>query len=154
MLNAEKYRKDILKVTSENRIFAMDKDRRTIRSCIGICANCIFNRKSFSCTLSKTEWLLSEYSEPIKIRKLEYDILNHILIHTEYRYIARDHMGKIYLYTHEPSKDLNGGFWGVGEGTDENASFLKDLFRFVKWTDEEPTSIKDVLDNCEVIEDA
>lgn len=148
MLNAEKYRKDILEITSESRIFAIDRDKRTVKTCCGICSNCLFNVKSSSCTISKMEWLLSEYSEPIELRKLEYGILNHILIYTEYKYIVRDYMGKIFVHTHEPSKDLKGGFWGVGEGTYENASFLKDLFKFVKWSDDKPTSIKDILDNC------
>lgn len=98
---------------------------------------------------STFKWLFEEYKEPtIKLRKLEYEILNYILNNTDYRFIVRDCTGKIFILTHEPTKDLKGGYWGVGEGRYENASFLKDLFQFVKWIDDKPTSIKDILDNC------
>ena len=50
MLNAEKYKKEILKIVEEGYYFAVSKDRQNIvRSCAGFtCENCIFNgsRKS------------------------------------------------------------------------------------------------------------
>ena len=34
-----------------------------------------------------------------------------------------------------------------------NLNVFINLFPFIKWEDEEPTSIEDVLNNCEVVED-
>lgn len=39
-------------------------------------------------------------------------------------------------------------------GDTKKLTIFDGTFQFVKWRDEEPTSIKEVLDNCEVIEDA
>lgn len=155
MINAEKYKDEITAIVNDSDYFAIDIDNPSVvRPCGGLeCKNCVFNNNDYNdCNFLRMNWLLSEYKEPIKVSRLEYEILEHILKHTEYRYIVRDYMGKIFVHTHEPSKDLVGGFWGVGEGTYENASFLKDLFRFVKWTDDNPTSIKYILDNCVVKE--
>lgn len=151
MTNGEKFRNEILAIFEKNRRFAIREDNPTeIIKCteLNMCSGCLFN--DGMCDVNKTKWLISEYREPIEIDKLEYGILNHILIHTDYKYIVRDYMGKIFVFTHEPTKDLKGGYWGVGEGRYENASFLKDLFRFVKWTDDKPTSIKGILENCDV----
>jgi hypothetical protein len=152
MINGEKYKNEILEHVCPLDSFALLKGNKIVRCCEASCTECSFNGTGGCDFETKFKWLLSEYKEPIELSKLEYGILEHILKHTEYRYIVRDYMGKIFVHTHEPSKDLVGGFWGVGEGTYENASFLKDLFRFVRWTDDNATSIKDILDNCIVKE--
>lgn len=156
MLNAEKNKKVILDLTEGGYYFAVRKDGQNIaRSCDGLnCEDCIFDEEEdCGCSFSRMKWMLSEYKEPIKVNKLEYDILKHILNHTEYRYIVRS-FNNVYVYTHEPINDLVGGIWCVGEGTYEKVSPLKDLFQFIQWEDEEPTSIEEVLNSCEVVNDA
>lgn len=154
MLNAEKNKKVILDLTEGGYYFAVRKDGQNIaRSCDGLnCEDCIFDEEEdCGCSFSRMKWMLSEYKEPIKVNKLEYDILKHILNHTEYRYIVRS-FNNVYVYTHEPINDLVGGIWCVGEGTYEKVSPLKDLFQFVKDGEYDPMLIKDILNNCEVVD--
>ena len=154
MLNAEKNKKVILDLTEGGYYFAVRKDGQNIaRSCDGLnCEDCIFDEEEdCGCSFSGMKWMLSEYKEPIKVNKLEYDILKHILNHTEYRYIVRS-FNNVYVYTHEPINDLVGGIWCVGEGTYEKVSPLKDLFQFVKDGEYDPMLIKDILNNCEVVD--
>lgn len=154
MLNAEKNKKVILDLTEGGYYFAVRKDGQNIaRSCDGLnCEDCIFDEEEdCGCSFSRMKWMLSEYKEPIKLSKLEYGILKHILNHTEYRYIVRS-FNNVYVYTHEPINDLVGGIWCVGEGTYEKVSPLKDLFQFVKDGEYDPMLIKDILNNCEVVD--
>lgn len=151
MLNAEKYREEILENSNVVSDFSMSKDKHTIKKCLGVCKDCFFHDLGDHCSNIKVKWLLSEYKEPVKLSKLEYGILKHILNHTEYRYIVRS-FNNVYVYTHEPINDLVGGIWCVGEGTYEKVSPLKDLFQFVKDGEYDPMLIKDILNNCEVVD--
>ena len=150
MINAEKYIDELKSLNEADKLWcsAFNKYDMTFGGCLNVkCENCAFNGGK-GCNNGRYNWLLSEYKKPIKLIRLEYEILNYILNNTDYRFIVRDYTGKIFILTHEPTKDFKGGYWGVGEGRYENASFLKDLFQFVKWIDDKPTSIKDILDNC------
>lgn len=151
MLNAEKYKKEILEITEKGHYFAVSKDRQNIVGrCDGIeCKNCIFDDDECGYNLSRMKWLLSEYKEPIKLTRLEYDILKYLSENTTCTYITRDGTGWIYLYDEKPKKSVN---WWEGEGVNDFIMFNK-LFQFVQWEDEEPTSIKQVLKNCEVADD-
>ena len=103
------------------------------------------------CGASSTfKWLCEEYKEPVKLSKLEYDILKYLSDNTVHMYIVRDGNGNISLYDAEPKKSGNGDWW-VGRGLHGMVMFDK-LFQFIKWEDSTPTPIKDVLDNCEVID--
>lgn len=91
--------------------------------------------------------LLEEYKEPIKLTKFEYEYLK-VAKENEYNFIARDNDGCVFLYRNRPWKDelswdYSGKFMIVFE----------ELFKFVKWADEEPCNIDEILSNCEVIED-
>lgn len=90
--------------------------------------------------------LLEEYKEPIKLSKFEYEYLK-VAKENEYNFIARDNDGCVFLYRNRPWKDelswdYSGKFMIVFE----------ELFKFVKWADEEPCNIDEILSNCEVIE--
>lgn len=152
MLNAERFKEEINKHNNEFGLTDSIADCKTLE-----CRNCRFSRLNNSndeiilCSTRKVKWLLSEYKEPVKLSKLEYGILKHILNHTEYRYIVRS-FNNVYVYTHEPINDLVGGIWCVGEGTYEKVSPLKDLFQFVKDGEYDPMLIKDILNNCEVVD--
>mgnify|MGYP006926680422 CR=1 FL=1 len=91
--------------------------------------------------------LLEEYKEPIKLSKFEYEYLK-VAKENEYNFIARDNDGCVFLYRNRPWKDelswdYSGKFMIVFE----------ELFKFVKWADEEPYLIDEILANCEAIED-
>lgn len=146
MINAEKFKKEILAMMDKNDRFAID-NKNVLRKCVDLkCYECLFGEGL--CYFERMKWLLSEHKEPIKVSKLEYDILNN----TVHMYIVRDGNGNICLYDTEPVKNKVNDWWS-GRNIHGMLAFNK-LFQFVKWEDEKPTSIKDVLDNCEVVNDA
>ena len=153
MLNAEKYKNEILEKSNVLFDFSISKDRHTIEKCLGVCDDCIFCNIGEHCSNVKVRWLLSEYKEPIKLTRLEYDILKYILNHTEYKYIARDRLGEIFIYENKPEKHVD--TWRVltNGGGYTCLTILNGLFKFIKWLDSKPTLIQDILNNCEVVED-
>ncbi len=159
MLNAEKYRKELLELSNQNIAFAVRKDNQNaVTGCNSVkkCTECLFGRGR--CSVNSTKWLLEEYKERIKLTKFEHDILKYLLNDTGYRYIVRDkyyHEGDIfylYIFKNRPREDSGG--WHSNDPYDRSQFYaFNNLFKFIKWEDDEPTSIKDVLDNCEVIDD-
>ena len=157
MLNAEKWKKEILDITEGGYYFAVSKDRQNIaRSCDGLkCKNCIFDEEDdhdCGCNFSRMKWMLSEYKEPIKVSKLEYDILKYLSDNTKHMYIVRNKDGKLCIFDFEPVKNKVNDWWS-GRYMYGMVMFDK-LFQFIKWEDSTPTLIKDVLENCEVVNDA
>lgn len=157
MLNAEKFKDELLEILSENRYIGVDKYDRKIRKCTGNnCPKCMFGITALgkgrdSCSIAAMLWLLSEYKEPVKLTRLEYEILKW-LIDKDYKYIARDSGGGLYVYYEQPPKKDR--IWGSALGDHFSICDFRDLFHFVKWEDSTPTSIQEVLENCEVVEDA
>lgn len=151
MINAEKFKKEIRAMTDESTTFAFKADDPTvIRKCNELdCHECLFN--CGKCFPERMRWIVSEYKEPIKLAKLEYDILKYISDNTKHMYIVRDSDGRIFLYDVEPKKSKSGPWW-VGRDVHGMVMFNK-LFQFVQWEDSTPTPIKDILKNCEVVED-
>lgn len=152
MLNAEKNKKVILDLTEGGCYFAVRKDGQNIaRSCDGLnCEDCVFDEEEdCSCSFSRMKWMLSEYKESVKPTKLEYELLK-FWNDKEFKYIARDSGGTLFIYNEKPSKKTE--VWGSIYGHRILDDF-EDLFQFVKWADTEPTLIKGVLESCEVVED-
>lgn len=150
MLNAEKYKNEILEKSNVVFDFSISKDRHTIEKCLGVCDNCIFFNMGEHCSNVKVNWLLSEYKEPVKLTELEHGILEYLLEKRQYRFVVRERNGIIYAYKSKPKKEADS--WGSLSLNNELGLF-NNLFQFVKWEDSEPTSIEDVLGNCEVIDD-
>ena len=150
MLNAEKYRDKLLKFIEKRDAgsFTFSKgEEGKFWQCGGrCCSECGMSKERSNCTVARLKWLLSEYKEPIKLTKLEYDILKHLSDNTKYLYITRDRCNGLFLYGMEPTK--GDGYWN-GKYYAGMSAFNK-LFQFIQWEDEEPTSIKDVLKNCVV----
>ena len=155
MINAEKYRDELLKFIEERNAgsFSFSKDEEgKFWQCGGRrCSECGLSKERSNCSLERLKWLLSEYKEPIKVSKLEHDILKYLSDNTRHMYIARNKDGNLFLYDTEPVKNKVNDWWS-GRNIHGMLAFNK-LFQFVKWEDEKPTSIKDVLDNCEVVDD-
>lgn len=148
MLNAERFKKEILEKSNVVFDFLISKDRHTIEKCLGVCDNCIFCNIGEHCSNVKVKWLLSEYKEPIKLSKLEYDILKWIKENTQFEYIVRNEIGHLFASSEKPTKQQY--VWRYRERNHELSIFDK-LFKFVKCEDEEPIVIADILNNCEVI---
>lgn len=157
MLNAERFRNELLEILSENRYIEVDKYDRKIRKCTGNnCPKCMFGITALgkgrdSCSIAAMLWLLSEYKEHVKLTRFEQDILKYILEKTQYRFIVREKSDNIYIYKRKPKKGI--GAWDSSTGM-LNLNIFINLFPFIKWEDSKPTSIEDVLNNCEVVEDA
>ena len=148
MLNAERFKKEILENSNVVFDFSMSKDKHTIKKCLGVCDDCFFHEAGDHCSNIKVKWLLSEYKEPIKLSRLEHELLKFI-DNEGYKYIARDNCGGVlFRYPKKPTKNIYGE-WGKG-GICSDLRMFNDLFQFVKWEDEEPKSIKKILNNCEV----
>lgn len=153
MLNAERFKEEINKHNNEFGLADNIVDCGTLG-----CRNCRFSRLNNSddeiifCSTRKVKWLLSEYKEPIKLSKLEYDILEYLSDNTKHMYIVRNKDGKLCIFDFEPVKNKVNDWWS-GRYMYGMVMFNK-LFQFIKWEDSTPTPIKDVLKNCEVVEDA
>lgn len=151
MLNAEKFKKEI-----ENKNYRFGVSNRILNCDYENCSTCIFSRENnpndglhTACTIRKVKWLLSEYEEHTKLTKLEFELLK--FWHKQgYKYIARDRDNTLFIYKDKPSKLAE--YWAnlYHYSLDDN---FRNLFEFVEWEDKEPTSIKDVLKKCEVVED-
>ena len=147
MLNAEKFRKEILENSNVVFDFSMSKDKHTIKKCLGVCDDCFFHEAGDHCSNIKVKWLLSEYKEPVKLARFEHDVLKYLLEKTQYRFIARERNDTIYIYKRKPKKGSDA--WEIISGM-RNFNLFINLFPFIKWEDSEPTSIEYVLNNCEV----
>ena len=152
MLNAERFKEEINKHNNEFGLADNIVDCGTLG-----CRNCRFSRLNNSdgviimCSTRKVKWLLSEYKEPIKLTRLEYDILKYLSDNTKHMYIVRNKDGKLCIFDFEPVKNKVNDWWS-GRYMYGMVMFNK-LFQFVQWEDSTPTLIKDVLENCEVVED-
>lgn len=147
VLNAEKFRKEILENSNVVFDFSMSKDKHTIKKCLGVCDDCFFHEAGDHCSNIKVKWLLSEYKEPVKLARFEHDVLKYLLENTQYRFIARERNDTIYIYTRKPKKGSDA--WEIISGM-RNFNLFINLFPFIEWEDEEPKSIKKILNNCEV----
>lgn len=154
MLNAERFKEEINKHNNE---FGLADNNIVDCGTLG-CRNCRFSRLNNSygviimCSTRKVKWLLSEYKEPIKLTRLEYDILKYLSDNTKHMYIVRNKDGKLCIFDFEPVKNKVNDWWS-GRYMYGMVMFNK-LFQFVQWEDSTPTLIKDVLENCEVVNDA
>ena len=148
MINAEKYKNEILAVTNKHKYFALKADNPTaIIECNDVeqCRGCLFDNGA--CSSSKMKWLLSEYKETIKLTRLEYEILKYLSkIHT---HIARDSDDSLHAYRIAPIKEPSSWELSLEEiHLDGYCDVYEDLFKFIKWEDKEPRVIKDILNNC------
>ena len=145
MLKIEKLKDQILNYDNSDDFLSCWLHRITTNSsvnkhnCSGlVCSECL--------RLSLMD-LLEEYKKPVKLSKFEYEYLK-FAKENEYNFIARDEDGGLFLYNIEPWK---------GEITwkyrDSGIRIFTKMFNFVKWQDEEPWNIDNILANCEVMQD-
>ena len=96
-------------------------------------------------TLKKVLW---KRKEKPKLTKEEKVILRNLP--KKYRYITRDFYGNLNIFPNEPVKDstlhwLDGLFWETGNDDFEELIPFNHLFNYIKWEDELPTLIEDLL---------
>ena len=85
-------------------------------------------------------WLKSEHKEQIKLSDAERVILENI--DKKYKWLVRERCGALFIQTdmEKPYKD-DEGWHGYGVELD----FFNHLFQFIKWEDENPYSIEELL---------
>ena len=92
----------------------------------------------FECNYRKLLW---ERNERPKLTNPERAILENL--NKEYKYIARDRDNRLYLYSEKPKK-YSIDVWASEEST-FSLKIFNHCFKFVKWEDNEPYSIKELL---------
>ena len=151
MINAEKFRKELLELSNQNIAFAVRRENQNaVVRCDSIkrCTDCLFGRGR--CSVNSTKWLLSEYKEPpVKVSKLEYEFLKWSE-KKGHKYIVRDKINHLFIFKDAPIKREN--CW-VPESSYCSIALFDNLFKFIKQEDEESRAIKDILEICVVVED-
>lgn len=90
-------------------------------------------------------WLEEEYIEQPKLSHDEYVILKNM--RKECKWIARNIKNSLQLYLEKPTKDDYE--WYEKEGYMVFAGY-DHLFQFIKWEDEEPYNIQELLEEYEL----
>ena len=130
MKNIEKYYDELLNLKDDVNCYFTKHIMKEKCESKNSCAEC---GRAF------IRWLNEEYRKPIAISADEKVILRNLP--EEFKYIARDQSSGIYIYREKPTKSRY-------EWIDETAMSLKPythLFQFVKWEDDEPYSIEELL---------
>lgn len=145
MKNIEKYKDEI----KENiKAFNIGCSLKECRSGEVNCEDAKNSGWCIPCIHKSIDWLCEEYKEPIKLTLAEKCILESL--DDKYKWIARDNNGDLWMYTDCPVKS---SFRWESISNGVNRLRLKEhLFKFIKWDDEEPINIKELLANCEVVE--
>ena len=111
-----------------------------------LCSQCEFNGNVQLCL----EVLLAEHKDIIKLTRAEKTILENI--NKNYKWIARDYNGTLTVFEEKPFKDKDDGFF-IAKGYCAAISVFNHLFKFIKWENDEPVNIKELLESCEVTEE-
>lgn len=146
MLKIEKIKEEILNFNHENDVLRCYLARVTTKQ------NCDIHEcyrpglRCEECLKVSLTNLLEEYKEPIKLTQFEYEYLK-VAKENGFNFIARDKDNRLYGTSEKPKKYNT--TW-ANSGT--YIGMFKSTFSFVKWEDEEPWNIDNILANCEVIE--
>lgn len=135
MKNFEKFEEKVKQIVHSNKPIAVVNNKPCV--CEGKCTECKFDKNKGDmrgCILKTFEWLYEEYKEPIKLTRLEYELLKYFS--KSFRYADKD---EVVVFYNNDDDFLNLEEWG------------EDLFAFLFRGGE--LEIQDILNNCEVIED-
>lgn len=150
MKNKEKYAKEIVELACDGNRIAIVRQTGGFRSCYETpCRECLFHSSNTEqCKEKVREWAESEYIEKPVISEKDKAFLEYVK--EEYKCIARDKNGKLFLYRLTPYKEERVLSW---IGRDCSCLHLKYNvdFPMVKWSDEEPWLIED-LKKLEVVD--
>lgn len=149
MKNKEKYAKKIVEIACSGDTLAVSKVTGKPISCTKTsCEHCnCYN--DFLCEEKRLrEWAESECIKKPVINKMDRAFLDYL--NCNYKYIARDMSGELYVHFSKPHKIIH--YWN---STDELSNGLKIFnidFPMIKWSDSEPWLIED-LKKLEVVEE-
>lgn len=152
MKNKEYYAKEIVDIVTsdDNDSLAINLQTKELCKCSDLfCINCLFHNPNRKCETSRHEWGNSEHVDPIKLTLAEKIILENL--DKKFKWIARDKDGMLLCCECKPYKVDNHNMWFINWGIFSCLPF-EHLLQFIKWEDEEPFHIEELLNNCEVIE--
>lgn len=113
------------------------------------CENCPLNKFCEKKKEDLIEYFNSEVIDSL-INDLEYDLLKHL--DKELEWIARNSTGELMLFDYTPEKGID--HWEPSMVEGESYKFpYKDLFQFIKWEDEDPILIEDLILNYERVKE-
>ena len=142
MLNAEKWKNEILAITDNCGEFAVINGEPVMCK-DAACDACIFNKEIGNCGRLSIEWMLKKYAGHPKLTPQERMLCE---LFKDY-WIARNKEGHLFLCKYKMSKsnnvwiNTNDHLYTLIPPYDE--SNLK--FSFIKWEDEEPYNTSDML---------
>lgn len=153
MKNKEKYAKDIIEIACSGSRFGVNRRNGNVSMCIHLkCGDClIYDAINGCCSSDRLTWAESEYVERPVISKADRALLK--CLKKDPTYIARDENGALYVYGTKPFKASLVGFWNNNhtETSCIGGCFNAD-FPMVKWEDNEPWLVEDLL-NLEVVDE-
>lgn len=149
MENKERYQKEIVEIACNGNSIAVVRSTGELRPCCEMpCRECLFNTGTSSCREEIGKWAESEYVEPPVISKRDRAFLEYVK--EEYKCIARDKNGELFLYRLTPYKEEGLLNWIGRNCSCLHLQYNVD-FPMVKWSDEEPWLIED-LKKLEVVD--
>ena len=92
------------------------------------------------CNVCVAKWLKEEHKEPTKLSDAERVILENV--DEKFNYICRDRDGDLYIYVEKPIRRTSN--WDDGIVANEFCCYGH-LFQFIKWENEQPYSIEELL---------
>ena len=142
MKNKEKFNDKIIDFALIEDSIAVDSKGEVV-SCASMvsCENCRFGAEK-DCKTAIKDWLEREYVELFVISRKDLRLLEYVK--DDYKYIARDYDGDIFLYINKPEKGF--GVWYSKWGKEEyvNITSFDVCFPMIKREDKEPWLIEDL----------
>lgn len=153
MTNKEKYAKEIVELACNESDIAVSKATGNPIDCNIIkCDCCVFHKGGTytddTCRGALRKWAESEYNEKSVISKKDKAFLEYVK--EEYKCIARDRNGELFLYRLTPYKEEGLLNWIGRNCSCLHLKYNVD-FPMVKWEDSEPWLIED-LKKLEVVD--
>lgn len=153
MKNKEKFAKKIVEIVTsdDNDLLAINLQTKELCKCNSIrCVDCLFHSHNSKCSEFRNKWANSEHVELIKLTLAEKIILENI--DSNFKWIARGENNYLFCHERKPMKSKVDRMMFLDGGNFSRIPF-DNLFKFIKWEDDQPHSIEDILNNCEVVED-
>ena len=153
MKNKEKYMTEIIDAYLDGKTIAVKADEKPCICQKTSCKECIFyDGTNPYCRDRIRAWANSEYIERPVISKRDKAFLEYL--REEYRFIARDENGKLFIYSSKPCKGKSFKCWctcGRSNSPSLHLNYNVDL-PMVQWSDSEPWLIED-LKKLEVVDE-
>lgn len=146
--NFEVYKVQILEIAKRGSL-AVCNDKPV--SCGEIqCTGCLFKRDEYGCAQGRElfEWLYAEHIEQPKLTKSEREFCEIVARGV----LARDKDGHLSLFSIGSEVYKCEGAWMRKTALCNYFNINKDEFKFIKWEDEKPWAIEDLL-KLDVIEE-